>query len=104
MQSINIIADPHYSRPIAIVVPTRECIEELNRNGITDVTNSQVAASEILESLNRLAEKERLRSFEYVAGVIIETDTNAVSPVKTANSAMRSKYAARAYEIYGKFN
>ncbi|EAY01219.1 AMP-binding enzyme family protein [Trichomonas vaginalis G3] len=104
VQFLHIIADPHYSRPIAIVVPTPECIDELNRSGITDVANSQVAASELLESLNKCADEEKLRSFEYMAGVIIETDINAIYAVRSPSEVLRSKYAARVYEIYEKLN
>jgi long-chain acyl-CoA synthetase len=102
IESIVLVADPHHSRPVAIVVPSTEFIEEWKRNGITDIASSETAALQIVQSLDQYADKERLRSFERVCGVIIETDAKSIDQSMHTSSIIRSKYASRVLDLYSK--
>ena len=102
VESIILLADPHHSRPVAIVVPTEDFIEECKRNGVTDIKSSEAAALQIIQNLDQYAEKERLRSFERVCGVIIETDSNYLKQFDQTSNVIRSKYASRVLDLYSK--
>ena len=100
VRAILIIADPHHSRPVAIVVPTIEFINEWNRSGITELESSQAAEQQLVENLLECAEKERLRSFEKIAGVIIETDYNAIHGLEQSSPAVKAKYSSKILDLY----
>ena len=95
-----IIADPHHSRPVAIVVPTLEFIDEWRRSGITDITSSEAAEQQLVENLEECADKERMRSFEKIAGVIIEMDYNAIHGLEQSSLVVKAKYASRILDLY----
>lgn len=108
VEYIYVFADSHHSQPVAVVVPTVNCIEDWKGRGIKVFQSSQIAREEMLKKLDETAEKLKLRGFEKIYDIILEqgitaddeNDSSDHSSLKPRLSQLRLKYEARLVELY----
>jgi long-chain acyl-CoA synthetase len=102
VRSIFVFANSHHAQPVAVVVPTEVAIDDWRARGIIDLSGSESAKNEMLQSLLETAGEHNLRPFERVLDIIIETVpfTEPDQAQGSHFSALRSKYEARLLELY----
>lgn len=106
VQYIYVFADSHHNQPVAVVMPTANCIEDWKGRGIKIFESSQIAREEMLKKLDETAEKLKLRRFEKIYDIILEqgiySDKNdgSSSSLKPHLTQLRLKYESRLVELY----
>ncbi|OHS95148.1 AMP-binding enzyme family protein [Tritrichomonas foetus] len=105
---IYVFADSHHNQPVAVVIPTQNCIDDWVGRGIKTYQSSEIAKSEVLKKLSMTAEHLNLRRFERIFDVILEPDIFSVQnglltpSMKPHIYQFRMKYEARLLELYNK--
>ena len=105
---IFVYADPNHDQPIAVAVPKKEKIDEWNKQGITDIKNSEQVHKEIIESLQRVFDQRKLRGFERIRYVIVETfeptvENGFLTPSMKPNlGRLRKEYEQQLLALYDK--
>jgi long-chain acyl-CoA synthetase len=106
VKSIYVFADSHHNRPVAVVVPTDNAVEDWKGRGIIDFANSEIARNEVLKALNERADRLNLRKSERILNVMLESNVTSDDIVLMGQSrgknwrALRSKYEDRLLELY----
>ena len=101
-----VFADSHHSQPVAVVVPNQTMTEDWCARGITDFEHSKYAKSELLEHLAATAEKSKLRPFECLLDILLESEVFTVenglltASQKLQLQSLRLKYEVRLLELY----
>ncbi|OHT12948.1 Long chain acyl-CoA synthetase 7, peroxisomal [Tritrichomonas foetus] len=103
---IYVYASPMYDQPIAVCVPKQEKIKEWEAEGVKDVTTDLKVRKEILDSLNKVFVERKLRGFERIRYIIIDTyeptiENGLLTPsMKPQYAALRKKYEPQLMELY----
>ena len=104
--NIYVYADSTHNHPVAIVIPTEKQISEWKAKGIEDCTTSEIANQEMITNLEMLAKERKLRGFEKLPAIILDTDDFTVEnglltpSLKPQLSKLRAKYEYRLIELY----
>jgi long-chain acyl-CoA synthetase len=105
-QFVFVYAHSMYDQPIAVVFPKPEKILEWEGAGIKDIKNDPRVHKEITESLARVHEERKLRGFERIAGIIVDTveptiENGLLTPsMKPQYAAFKRKYEADLLALY----
>ena len=103
---VYIYADSMHDLPIAMCVPKPELIEKWKAAGIQDITKDESVKKELLESLDRVFAKSKLRGFEKIKKILVETEEPTIEnglltpSMKPQYAALKRKYEQRFLEIY----
>ncbi|KAH0792786.1 AMP-binding enzyme family protein [Histomonas meleagridis] len=103
---IFIYADSSHDQPIAVVFPKQEKIEEWNSRGITDVKDSQVVKDEIIKSLEKVFIEKKMRGFERITNVVVETEEPTIEnglltpSLKPQLNSFKKKYLNALENLY----
>lgn len=103
--NIYIYADSMHDAPAAVVVPNKEIIKEWKLKGIDEFQNSTACKKEILDNLNECATKNKLRGFERIKYIYLETaeftvDNGLLTPsMKPQWQSLRKKYESIILEL-----
>jgi long-chain acyl-CoA synthetase len=103
---VYIYADSMHDLPIAMCVPKPELIEKWKAAGIEDITKDETVKKEILASLEEVLVKHKLRGFERIKKVIIETEEPTIEnglltpSMKPQYAALKRKYEKQFLELY----
>ncbi|KAK8886266.1 hypothetical protein M9Y10_041727 [Tritrichomonas musculus] len=103
---IYVYANPKYDQPIAVVVPKKELIEKWEAQGIKDIKTDREVHKEILESLQKVYVQRKLRGFEKIKFIIIDTfeptvENGLLTPsMKPALSKLKIKYEQQLLDLY----
>lgn len=102
---IFIYANPLYQYLAAVVFPTHEMIKKWQEAGFTDIENSEECKKEMLEQLNEIHEMRKLRGFEKIKNIIIDTkeptvENGLLTPsLKPQLAKMKKIYEERLIEL-----
>lgn len=108
VQSIYVYADSHHDSPAAVVVPTKELISKWASQGITNIADSDVAKKEMLQALAEETTRAKLRGFERISAVVLDTEEFTVengllTPTQKPQwQALRKKYESALLEALDK--
>lgn len=103
---IYVYANPKYDQPIAVVVPKKEYIEKWEAAGIKDIKTDREVHKEILQSLNKIYVERKLRGFEKIKFIIVDTfeptvENGLLTPsMKPRLAALKKKYEPQLLELY----
>ena len=103
---IYVYADPSHDQPLAVVIPRRDKIEEWQSKGITNICESEVVKKEVVDSLLKVATDRKLRGFERITHVIIDTeeptiDNGLLTPsMKPQYASLRRRYGEQLNSLY----
>lgn len=103
---VYVYANSTYDRPMAVVVPTKEKMDQYQKQGIEDICNSKVVYDEMLQNLRDVHEKYNMRGFERINKILIETDTPTVqnglltAALKPVLNKLKEKYEPRLTQLY----
>jgi long-chain acyl-CoA synthetase len=105
-QFVFVYAHSMYDMPIAVVFPKPEKVREWQDAGIRDIRNDPRVHREINDSLARVHEQRKLRGFERIAGVLVDTveptiENGLLTPsMKPQYAAFKRKYEADLLALY----
>ena len=103
---IYVYADPSHDQPLAVVIPRKDKIEEWQSRGISDVCNSDVVKKEVVDSLLKVFNDRKLRGFERITHVIIDTeeptiDNGLLTPsMKPQYASLKRRYGEELQSLY----
>ncbi|OHT10613.1 AMP-binding enzyme family protein [Tritrichomonas foetus] len=109
VEHIYVYADSTHNKPVAVVIPAKNMIDEWKKRGIEQFVGSSVCENEIVKNMGVAAEREKLRGFEKIEHIILDdteftVENGLLTPSqKPKLSAMRTKYEAKLIELYSKY-
>jgi long-chain acyl-CoA synthetase len=71
---VYVYANSRYDQPVAVVFPKPEKIEQWREMGITNVRDDERVQKEVMDSLMRVFQERKLRGFERIGAVLVDTE------------------------------
>ena len=103
---VYVYANPMYDEPLAVVIPKPEKIKEWEDRGVKDITKDKTVHDECIQSLRKVFEHDKMRGFERINHVIIDTfeptvENGFLTPsMKPQYAALRKKYEPALLDLY----
>ncbi|OHT02251.1 putative AMP-binding enzyme protein [Tritrichomonas foetus] len=104
---IYVYANPNYDQPIAVCIPLPDKIKEWQANSdISDLTTDRGVHKEILQSLEKVFVERKLRGFERIKYIIVDTfeptiENGLLTPSMKPNlAALRKRYEPQLLDLY----
>jgi long-chain acyl-CoA synthetase len=103
---IYVFADSMHDAPVALVFPTQPKIKEWAAAGVRDIPNSSDVHKHIIAALNEVAEAQKLRGFERIKRVLVDTiepsiENGLVTPsMKPQYNTIKQRYGDALRALY----
>ena len=106
LEFIYVYANSLYDQPVAVCFPKSEKIKQWEAEGIKDVCTDRKVHKEIIEGLNKIFVQRKLRGFERIKYIIVDTyqptiENGLLTPsMKPQFAALRKRYEQQITELY----
>jgi long-chain acyl-CoA synthetase len=106
LKNVYVYADSHHDAPLAVVVPGPELVKQWELQGIGKFIGNAEAEAQVLALLNRTAQEQRLRGFERIARVLLDSEEFSVEnglltpSMKPQWPSLKKKYEASLIELF----